>query len=370
MRKHHPKNERVKRDYFSFLEAARRKAQKSVDRVAADIAAFEASIGYRDFAAFRIEWAKAFKRKLEEQVNPVTGKPLAKATVHSRLMNVKAFLFWLAGQPRYRSRISYSDADYFNPSANDSRIATARRNRAAPTLEQIRHTIGLMPSGSDIEKRDRALMAFAILTGARDDAIASLSLGNVDIDKRFVLQDARTVRTKNRKTIDTWFFPVGDELEAIVTEWVQYLTSAKLFGPADPLFPATDVAPDIDGLFKRRGLSRRHWKNADVIRRIFREAFEAAGLPYFNPHSFRKTLALHGERTCRTPEEFKAWSQNLGHENVLTTFTSYGEVSHHRQAEILDGLRTQGATSADGKPDGKPDGKTIKLVLDHLRTVA
>jgi hypothetical protein len=35
-------------------------------------------------------------------------------------------------------------------------------------------------------------------------------------------------------------------------------------------------------------------------------------LPYFNPHSFRKTLALLGGRICKTPEEYKAWSQNLG----------------------------------------------------------
>jgi integrase len=58
----------------------------------------------------------------------------------------------------------------------------------------------------------------------------------------------------------------------------------------------------------------------------------------FNPHSFRHALAMVGERTCKTPEDFKAWSQNLGHEQVLTTFASYGEVSPHRQAEIIKGL--------------------------------
>src|SRR5207248_10320082 len=37
-------------------------------------------------------------------------------------------------------------------------------------------------------------------------------------------------------------------------------------------------------------------------------------------------------------EEYKAWSQNLGHENVLTTFSSYGDVARHRQAEIIRSL--------------------------------
>ena len=38
------------------------------------------------------------------------------------------------------------------------------------------------------------------------------------------------------------------------------------------------------------GLERKHWSNAGPIRTIFKQAFTVAGLPYFNPHSFRKTL--------------------------------------------------------------------------------
>lgn len=60
-----------------------------------------------------------------------------------------------------------------------------------------------------------------------------------------------------------------------------------------------------------------------------------AELPYFNPHSFRHTLAVLGEQLCENPEQFKAWSQNLGHEGVLTTFYSYGEVQDSRQADIF-----------------------------------
>ena len=34
----------------------------------------------------------------------------------------------------------------------------------------------------------------------------------------------------------------------------------------------------------------------------------------------------------------QAWSQNLGHNQVLTTFTSYGVVPADRQAAIVRGL--------------------------------
>jgi integrase len=87
--------------------------------------------------------------------------------------------------------------------------------------------------------------------------------------------------------------------------------------------------------FEAAGLDRNGWSNATPIRTVFKDAFTGAGLPYFNPHSFRKTLAQFGEQVCETPEAFKAWSQNLGHENVLTTFASYGQVATPRQAELI-----------------------------------
>ena len=90
--------------------------------------------------------------------------------------------------------------------------------------------------------------------------------------------------------------------------------------------------------FEVTGLAQGHWSNASPIRKIFRDAFVSAGLPYFNPHSFRNTLVQLGQDVCRTPEQFKAWSQNLGHEKVLTTFLSYGEVACQRQGEIIHDL--------------------------------
>ena len=60
--------------------------------------------------------------------------------------------------------------------------------------------------------------------------------------------------------------------------------------------------------------------------RYFAKPLSAAGLPYFNPHSFRNTLVRLGQEICKTPEEFKAWSQNLGHEKVLTTFLTMAKL--------------------------------------------
>lgn len=338
MTTHSPSNERIKRRYFSYLKEAKRHSEPTVDAVAKALSRFETHTKYRDFKAFHYQQAIAFKKHLAEQTGVRSGERLSKATLHATLANLKRFFQWLAGQPGYKSRFSYSDADYFNLSEKDTRVATAQREQRVPTLEQIKHVIVQMPGVTEIERRNRALIAFTLLAGARDRAIASLKLKHIDLTENRAYQDAREVATKFSKSFPTYFFPVGDEVREIVAEWMRYLREEKLWGNDDPLFPATLVALGDSQRFGPAGLKRAHWSSAASIRPIFRDAFTLAGLPYFNPHSFRNTLVKLGQTLCQTPEEFKAWSQNLGHESVLTTLYSYGNVATPRQSEIIAAL--------------------------------
>jgi hypothetical protein len=52
----------------------------------------------------------------------------------------------------------------------------------------------------------------------------------------------------------------------------------------------------------------------------------------------RHTLGHLAQTACRTPRELKAWSQNLGHENVATTLTSYGTIDPHQQGELIGAI--------------------------------
>lgn len=126
---------------------------------------------------------------------------------------------------------------------------------------------------------------------------------------------------------------------------MHYLRTIKLWSSDDPLFPSTKVGIGDSGHFEAMGLARKRWKTTGKIREVFKAAFAAAGLPYHNPHSFRDTLAHFGAENCVTPEAFKAVSQNLAHNGVLTTFLSYGEVSKTRQAELIRNM---------GKPTPAP----------------
>lgn len=342
MRKYCEENERIKRRYKHYLREASGHSDDSVDKAAAALVRFEESTGFKPLKAFHIDQAAAFKRALAKANNADSGKPLAKATVSATLRHVKAFFKWLAWQPGYKSRIRPYDADYFNLSARDEAVAHAHREKPFPSMEQALHAFNVMPESDDIELRDKALFAFLILTGVRVSAAASLKLKHIDLVEGQVFQDAREVKTKAARTLYTTFFPVDADCRACVDAWVRHLRESRLFGPDDPVFPKTAVSFGPARQFVATGLKRAHWSSVAPIRKIVGDAFEAASLPRFGPHSFRRTLVQLGERVCKTPEEFKAWSQNLGHEQVLTTFTSYGPVSRHRQGEIIRRLGGRG----------------------------
>jgi site-specific recombinase XerD len=162
MTKHNANNERIKRKYFGYLKEAKRHSEPTVDAAAKALDRFEVYTKHRDFKAFHIEQAIGFKKHLAEQNDLRSGEKLSKATLYATLTQLKRFFQWLVWQPGYKSRVQYSDADYFNLSDKDTRIATAKRKQKVPTLEQIKHVLNSMPSGTDIERRDRALVAFTL----------------------------------------------------------------------------------------------------------------------------------------------------------------------------------------------------------------
>lgn len=354
MMKPNEENERVKRRYLSYLREAQGCSDATVEAAAAAIDRFAAFLGHRSFKTFHPERAAAFKRYLGSQTGARSGQLLSQSTLDSTLRALMLFTGWLAGEPRYKSRIKDTDAKYFSPSRADARAARAKRPRRVPTLEQIHRVIDAMPHGSAVERRDRALIALTALTGARDGALRTLRLRHLNLTERRLYQDPREVATKFAKQINTTFFPIGGRADEIVRGWAAYLSDVQGWQPDDPLFPSTRMAVGGRGGFEVAGIEPRFWSTTGPIRKIFREAFARVGLPYFHPHSFRHTLSALGGRVCRSPEQFKAWSQNLGHNGVLTTLMSYGEVTEDRQAEII-------ATVAQTGPDNGVDAVTTFL---------
>ena len=209
MTKHNGANERIKRDYFRYLAEAKGRDEATIGCVAKSLARFEESTKARDFKRFHREQAVAFKARLAATTNARTGERLSKATLHSTMRDLRAFFFWLAHLPGFKSYIAYADADYFNLSDKDVAVARARREKRVPTLGQVHHVLSVMPAATALQRRDRALIAFTALTAARVGALASFRLGHVNLAGGFVEQDARTVQTKFAKTFRTYFMPVS-----------------------------------------------------------------------------------------------------------------------------------------------------------------
>lgn len=201
-----------------------------------------------------------------------------------------------------------------------------------------------MPATTPLQRRDKALFAFLMLTGARDGAVASLRLKRIDLVENCVYQDARDVNTKGAKTFTTWFYPVDAAYLDTFRDWVTFLRQDQLFGLEDALFPKPKMGHK-NGSFACLGLSRDTYSNAGKIRAVVKDAFIGAGLPSFHPHSFRKTLGVLSNDHCKTPEQFKAWSLNMGHEDIATTLSAYCPVSPQRQGQLIRGMALAGFPS-------------------------
>lgn len=341
MAKHIEANERIKHEYSGYLHNAKGQDQKSIDKAMAAIRQFEESTKVKPFKKFHRQQAADFKTYLAKQKNNRTGKPLAHSTVDATLRLVKAFFHWLASQSGYKRAVTYADIEYFNNTMKAARVAHAQRDIPYPSMAQCAHAFQAMPNDTDFEKRDKALFAFFMLTGARDGAVATLKIKHVNVETGQVFQDGREVDTKNAKTFRCQFYPIDPAYRDCFAAWVEYLKTEKLFGPTDALFPKAKIAYVHGQGLANVGLDRVGYRGTAKLNQIIREAFAMVQMAEFTPHSFRKTLTFHGDEVCKTLEELKAWSMNFGHENLATTINSYMPVSEQRQLEIIAKLRSK-----------------------------
>lgn len=341
MAEYNPKNEVVKKQYEEALLHGKYRDPKTVKAVWNSINNFEAFTAHIDFKDVTTDHVKAFKASQEHEKNKA-GELLSISTIRSTLGNLKEFFDWLATHPNYIGKVDGRIVQYFRLSDNANRAGRSSREKTPPTLEELEMTLKAMPYGTDIEKRDRAMFAFVIITCVRDDALISLKRKDVDADKGIVWQDPRHVRTKRRKGITTKFFgkpmPLAEE---IVMDWLKFLDEVIEVKSNDPLFPKTLVKCNPETMvFEAQGLSREHWANAGQVREIFKKAFNAVGLPYYNPHLFRNTIVKWGLKNL-SQYEFKALSQNMGHEHSMTTYNPYGKLSVEEQIEAIEKIENK-----------------------------
>jgi len=241
MAKHVEENERIKHDYATYLRHAKGQEKKSIDKGRAALRQFAGSTKTKPFKKFHRQQAANLKVYLAKQKNAKTGKPLAFSTVDAILRLVKGFFHGLVSREGFKRVLTYPDVEYFINTLKAGRVSHAQRAIPYPSMQQAAHAFQAMPFEDHFDKRDKALFAFFMLTGARDGAVASLRLKQVNIKLGHVFQHAREVKTKNAKNIMCQFFPVEAAYLKCFTAWVEFLANEKLFGPDDALFPKADM---------------------------------------------------------------------------------------------------------------------------------
>jgi integrase len=337
MTKVNPKNERHKLDWLKELE--RDYSASTIDSKLAALACFEEVTDYIDFEKITVEAADKF-------TDYVVKRPTRSLTNVAAVNSVKAFFQWMVMDERIKGKIARKPINALRLKRKDRTASRARKARPIPTVAQIEAALRAMPKTTAIERRNRGLMAFTLVSGARDGAIISMRLKHVDLINKQVHQDPNEVDTKSGKQINTWFFPVGEFLIGEVEDYIAYLKKDQGFTAGDYLFTSSARGRDEHDQFCIVGISKERWANAQPIRDIFRTAFNAVDLPYFNPHSFRKTLMRLAYELGLDEEAKKAWSQNLGHEKMDTSVNYYGEVSIDRQRVRMLALHDANPTPA------------------------
>ena len=340
MMKYNALNEKLKKQYEDSLLHENYRDKRTVEAVWKAINLYEKYTGKKDFTSFDAEQAKGFKRWLIKQEN-ANGELLSLSTVRSTLKQLRDFFGWLAIHPKYLRKIDARAASYLRLSNNDDRAGRATRELPVPSLEEVRKVLLAMPHHTHIEKRDRAIIAFLALTGVRDAALVSLKVKDIDRIRGEVWQDPKHVKTKNRKAISTFFMPFDPLWLEITKDWLRFIDEELSLQPNDPLFPKTEIKCNPQTLqFEVVGLAREHWANATPIRELFKTAFARVNLPYYNPHSFRKMLAVWALEHC-SQMEFKAISQNIGHDHALTTYNAYGNLNDHKRRSVIQSIGTK-----------------------------
>ncbi len=206
MMKNNIKNERAKRRFLRWLKEAKGYAESSIRDIEKAIWLYEDFIKHEDFALFNSKKAISFKKWLEDK--RTNGRMLSNATQYHYLRHLKGFFGYLSSQVGYKSKITPDSISFLSLEKKKVREAISPKNVEYPPLDYVKQLANSIEIRNEIDQRDRALVAFLLLSGMRDKAVATLPLGCFDREKLQIRQYTRDgVETKFGKSYISFLFP-------------------------------------------------------------------------------------------------------------------------------------------------------------------
>jgi integrase/recombinase XerD len=251
----------------------------------------------------------------------------------SLLRTLKTFLTWLERQKGYRSKINYNDIDYLNITNNQRRAAKATEHKKSYSFEQIVKTIRQMPSQRMIERRNKAIISANALCSLRISELRTVKLKNLieEEGKCFIHINPKDIDSKTAKARYADCAALPQDIFDNLLNWKSELIAKFQFTSKDPLFPK--IPNNFNQLNLLESKIIKEGLGSSQIRDIFKNTFQKAGLEYINPHNFRHTRVRFASK--QSPQYLNATRQSLGHKNIDTTLSSYGELSIDEQREVI-----------------------------------
>ncbi|MDB2415189.1 site-specific integrase [Rickettsiales bacterium] len=335
-------NEIVKYKFLEQLEHSKDgKDPKTVDQYARGIHEFEVATGFKDFKKFNHEWAIIFKEHLNDKKNKRTGKHISKSLYFHYIAFVREFFQWLAKNNKDYAKIKEDDINYLYVTRNDKNKARATNYQESHDVADILSTIRKMPSDTEVEMRNQAMVSLCLLTTPRISSLQTATIKSIkyfkDYDIWSFIQDPRTQNTKNSKKITAVFIGQSEDIIQNVLKWRDCLI-AQGFTDNEPLFPKIASSLTVEG-DPIQLLTRDFIQSQSQIRGAIKTAFVNNDLPYRNPHSFRHSIARKMKLGENATARLIALAENYGHKGGMSTLVaSYGGDYLKEQAEILKGF--------------------------------
>lgn len=341
-KRYNPANEVMKYQFFIELEHSKEgKDPKTIREYMNAIHEFEVATNFKDFKKYTQDWALDFKNRLSNKKNKQTGDKISKSYYSHYISHTRQFFEWLSKQKDYK-HLESKGIDRLYITKNERKQGKATGIQKSYLISEILETIRKMPSNTEIEMRDKAMISLCLLTTPRIKALMTARIGSIQFMREYgsyaFVQSSNLVETKFGNNITAFFISQTQDLIDNVINWQNYLKS-KGFKDKDYLFPRIVPSFDKNGISIFQ-LKKEKIKSTTTIREIFERAFKNNNLDYINPHSFRHTISKAMKRDNNCTRLIPALHENFGHSNGLAHVVStYGRDYLIEQAELMKNFK-------------------------------
>ncbi len=354
-------NERIKHGYFDKVIHRFGKNEKTLRKVISSLYVFEEFNDFKDFKLFKYEDAKNFQKYLLQKYSHSIQ------SAYRTMQAVQEFFLWLKEQNGYK-KLQYDDIKSLRLSLKDTEKAKASKPRKTIDIEKWEEMVLNIQPKDEVQFRGRAMFACLLLTGVRIDALISLKIGDLNLERNYLFQDANHVNTKFSSSHKTNLWNLRPEVKQILIDWVMMLKNEHGFTDEDPLFPRIQITSNEFLQFEKDGFKKEFLKQASVVREELAKQFENANLDYHTPHTIRNSITDLFMSCDLTMEQIKAVSQNLSHKSLETTFKSYYNMPECKKDQIIEELDVENLKKMK-KIRGNPKYKFIMSQINNEEMV-